>query len=152
MLKTKNLKTACWKAEIYAHFSRHGKLSVIKAYSDFSTEILTTAITTEFIDLFLFITGNAILIKKHKSMPLKILVGYLINTFFLSIGGMLTQFFLLPWRIFFIYVLVFDGLCLVISLLLLFKNRDILTFSIKELFKNYLPLIATYCRLFCFFL
>lgn len=91
--------------------------------------------------LFLFITGNAILIKKHKSMPLKILVGYLINTFFLSIGGMLTQFFLLPWRIFFIYVLVFDGLCLVISLLLLFKNRDILTFSIKELFKNYWVLL-----------
>lgn len=91
--------------------------------------------------LFLFITGNAILIKKHKSMPLKILVGYLINTFFLSIGGMLTQFFLLPWRIFFIYVLVFDGLCLVISLLLLFKNRDILTFSIKEFFKNYWVLL-----------
>lgn len=99
----------------------------------------------EYIIGFLFVIAlsllvyslGSVIINKEKSDGYKLMVGYLIYSFFIGLSGMIIQFFNIPWKIYFyIVILWMIGIVLFIVYQVIIKHKKIFYDGIKEYIKN----------------
>lgn len=86
---------------------------------------------------YMYFVGGAFT-KKQKSYPYQFVIGYLVFSFFVAIGGMIIQILNLPWMLFVLYlIIVFIGLALISVILYIHNDVSIINISrIPEFFKN----------------
>lgn len=102
---------------------------------------------------YMYFVGGAFT-KKQKSYPYQFVIGYLIFSFCVAVGGIIIQILNLPWMLFVLYlIMVFIGLALASVILYIHNDVPMISFSrIPEFFKNQwflifaaLALILVYC-------
>lgn len=85
----------------------------------------------------LFYSLGSVIINKEKSDGYKLMVGYLIYSFFIGLSGMIVQFLNIPWKIYFyIVILWMIGIILFIVYQVTIKHKKIFYDGIKGYIKN----------------
>lgn len=86
---------------------------------------------------YMYFVGGAFT-KKQKSYPYQFVIGYLIFSFFVAVGGIIIQVLNLPWMLFVLYlIIVFIGLALASVILYIHHDVPIIRFSrIPDFFRN----------------
>ena len=85
----------------------------------------------------LFYSIGAVSTNKNKSDGYKLMIGYLIYSFFIGAFGMIVQLFNIPWKIYlYIVILTLIGTTLYVVYQIKFRKKKIFDNGIKEYFKN----------------
>lgn len=85
----------------------------------------------------LFYSIGAVSTNKNKSDGYKLMIGYLIYSFFIGAFGMIVQLFNVPWKIYlYIVILTLIGTTLYVVYQIKFREKKIFDNGIKEYFKN----------------
>ena len=85
----------------------------------------------------LFYSIGAVSTNKNKSDGYKLMIGYLIYSFFIGAFGMIVQLFNIPWKIYlYIVILTLIGTTLYVVYQIKFREKKIFDNGIKEYFKN----------------
>lgn len=93
-----------------------------------------------------FLYGIGLVItKKESTFSYKLLLGYVVYTFFQAIGGIITQFFKLDWLIYKSYMILLVGILLCFIVRHLYKNKN---FQNQKILGRFVQHINTYKALY----